>query len=164
MSVLHDQGGTAIGTANPLPVTGQGQARTSNPSAVGNGANIPQTLTSVGVQVVKQFSIPELDWQYAAPSGGLLTASSTAIKAAAGTGIRNYLTGATVINVGATPTEFAILDGATVIWRTFLPANMSTPIDLTFITPIKTTANAAMNIQVITASTVYFNAQGYAAP
>jgi hypothetical protein len=58
-----------------------------------------------------------------------------------------------------------VKDGATVIFRGYLPANMSGDSDYVFPTPLKTTANAALNFAAITTgANIYVNAQGYVAP
>lgn len=62
MSVLRDGNGNSINSSNPLPAAGKGIARTSNPTAFSSGSAADILLTSVGGQVTKQYSIPELDW------------------------------------------------------------------------------------------------------
>jgi hypothetical protein len=162
---LRDNAGNAIGNHNPLAGKMYIEGRTANTTAVSNGSNVPAAATTVGVQVVKQFSIPELDWSYVALAGGIIDTADKVAKAAAGSGIRNYVANIQLINAGTVATEFVIKDGVTIIWRTFLPANMTAPVDITFFNPLKSTANAAINIACITTgAAVYANVQGYAAP
>ena len=75
------------------------------------------------------------------------------------------MTALQVQNIAATASEFQIKDGAaTVLWRCQLPANSSF-LDITFPTPLKGTANTALNLQAVSAgSVVVANLQGYAAP
>jgi hypothetical protein len=147
------------------PIRIGGRAATANYAAVATGDVADLITTLVGALISKPFSIPELDWSYAGPLAGLATAADTAAKAAAGAGIRNYVTGLQVQNASATATEFQIKDGAaTVLWRCQLPAN-SGLLGISFPSPLKGTANAVLNIQAVSAgSVVIANLQGYAAP
>lgn len=164
MGVIRDQAGNPIHTSNPLPTRGYGVARTANPTAYSNGAVADLTITTSGAQVVKQFSIPELDWQFAV-AAPITTAVDTAVKTAGAAGIRNYMTGLQFINTGTTATEITVKDNTTVIWRGFAPANMTAMVDIQFFTPLKGSAAVAMNFGVTTAAAnVYVSAQGYVAP
>ena len=108
---------------------------THSKSRAACGVDLLATL--IGALVTKPFSLPELDWSYAAPNAGLAT---------------------------ATASEFQIKDGATVLWRCLMPAN-SAFLDITFPSPLRGTANTALNIQAVTVgSVVVANLQGYAAP
>jgi len=157
-------GGQARNTAGALPLL-VATGASANPLAVTTGRGVDLLATLIGALVSKPFSIPELDWAYAGPIAGLATAADTAAKAAAGAGIRNYVTGVQVQNASATATEFQIKDGAaTVLWRCLLPGN-SGVYDIAFPSPLRGTANAALNVQAVTAgSVVIANLQGYAAP
>jgi hypothetical protein len=118
----------------------------------------------VGSQIVKPFSIPELDWTFTSAITGLTTAADTAAKAAAGAGIKNYVNGVQLQNNSAVASEFQIKDGATVVWRIMCVANMA-PTMFSFDVPLRTTANTALNVQAVTAASVIIaNLQGYAAP
>ena len=129
-----------------------------------------QAVTAGGAAIVKEYSTPELDWQAGSGLTALATTTLTALKAAAGAGIRNYLTGLQIVNTSASvSTTVTILDGAAVIWTGYLPATSASlqalPIIIQFITPLKGTAATALNIQLgTTAASVYYNAQGYSAP
>jgi len=164
-AALFVQGATARNTVAQNPVVVGGIAVTANPSVVVTGRGVEFLTTLVGAQIVKPFSIPELDWSYAGPIAGLTTAADTSAKAAAGASVRNYVTALQVQNTSGTASEFQIKDGAaTVLWRCLLPANSSF-LDITFPSPLKGTANTALNIQAVTAgSVVVANLQGYAAP
>ena len=164
-AALFVQGATARNTVAQNPVVVAGVGATANPTVVVTGRGVEFLTTLVGAQIVKPFSIPELDWNYAGPIAGLTTATDTAAKAAAGASVRNYVAALQVQNTSATASEFQIKDGAaTVLWRCLLPANSSF-LDITFPSPLKGTANTALNIQAVTAgSVVVANLQGYAAP
>jgi hypothetical protein len=164
-AALFVQGATARNTVAQNPVVVAGVGATANPTVVVTGRGVEFLTTLVGAQIVKPFSIPELDWSFVGPIAGLTTAADTAAKAAAGASVRNYVTALQVQNTSATASEFQIKDGAaTVLWRCLLPANSSF-LDITFPSPLKGTANTALNIQAVTAgSVVVANLQGYAAP
>jgi hypothetical protein len=86
------------------------------------------------------------------------------LAAAAGAGLRRYICSMGMSNNSATATEVVVKDGSTVIWRGHLPANAPN-LHIDFATPLRTTANAALNFACITtAAAVYVNAQGYTAP
>lgn len=153
----HDQ--PAIGN----PLRNGGRAATANPAAVANNDIADFITTTVGAQVVRPFSIPELDWNYACPAAITGTTDNT-LNPAGGVGIRNYLTALHLINTSATPTEFVVKDGPTVIFRGYLPANMNSMMDIQFPTPLKGNVNLIMTIAFLTAANVYVNAQGYRAP
>lgn len=147
------------------PVRTAGRALTANYTAVATGDTADIVTTLVGAQVTKPFSIPESDWTYAAASGGIVNTTDVVAKAAAGAGLRNYVTSFQFRNANATATEVVIKDGSTVIWRGYASASMAAPEDVVLNTPLKTTANAALNVACITpGAQLYFNAQGYVAP
>jgi hypothetical protein len=117
----------------------------------------------IGALVQKPFSIPEADWAYA--GAAITTTADVVLAVAAGAGIRRYLTALQVKNTNATASEIVIKDGATVIWRSLLPANMANADAIVFPSPLKSTANAALAFACITAgASVYVAAQGYTAP
>lgn len=113
----------------------------------------------------RYYAPPELSWSASAPSGGIVNTTDVVLKAAAGAGLRNYLTGMDIRNSHASvATEVVIKDGSTVIWRGHFPANSPT-INVVFETPLKGTANTALNAAcVTTGAAVYLNAQGFSAP
>ena len=163
---------TVIGTLSKAPVVELGliynvstEARTSSRASASNTGLIRPIATVDGRQIVRQNSIPENEWQYAAASGGITNTADNVLIAAAGANIKNYLTGLSVANANATASEIVIKDGAsTVIWRMYLAANA--PIQsISFSTPLQSTANTALNVACITTGTqTYINAQGYKAP
>ena len=156
-------GGQARNTAGAVPVLAA-TGYSANPVAVTTARGVDLLATLIGAIVTKPYAIPEADWTYAGPLAGIATGSDTAVQAAGGAGIRRYVTGIQVQNASATATEFQIRDGTTPVWRALLPANLG-PTNIDFPTPLRTTANAALNIQAVTASAVVIaNLQGFTAP
>ncbi|MCQ4160983.1 hypothetical protein NON00_13730 [Roseomonas sp. GC11] len=162
---LMPVGGQARNTNGAVPVlvvTGL----SANPAVVTSGCGVDLQATLIGALVVKPYAIPEADWQYAAPAGGITTSSDVVLKAAAAAGIRNYVTAMDLRNAHATvATEVVIKDGATVLWRHLLPAAMAVPSEITLPTPLRGSAATALNVACLTAGAqLYINAQGYIAP
>lgn len=156
----------AAGTPNPQLLAGMGAS--ANP-ATGTTGRIQQLLaTLLGVLIIKPFSIPEADWSYAALTGGTINTTDVAVKAAAGAGVRNYITGFSIQNASATvATEVVIKDGSTVIWRGYVgtSALLNSAVGINLSSPLKSTANTAINVACITTgAAVYVNMQGYVAP
>ena len=154
--------GASVSGASPTIAL---EARTTTKTLVTNGQSVRKIGTLDGRQIVRLNSIPENEWKYAAPSGGIVNTEDNVLIAAAGANIKNYLTGLSVANANATASEIVIKDGAsTVIWRMYLAANA--PIQsIEFVTPLQSTANTALNVACITTGTqTYINAQGYKAP
>ena len=140
-------------------------ARSTNPTARSDNQETDLIGTLLGVPIVKPYSIPEADWQFACAAGGIINTTDVVAKAAGAAGIRNYVTGLQLRNTNAVATEFVVKDGATVIWRGQLPASMVGAEDFTFATPLRGTAATAINVAcVTTGAAVYANLQGYQAP
>lgn len=154
----------AVPTANPVRVAGR--ARNFNPTAVSATGDVADIMVDmIGRQVTLPYAIPESTWQYAAASGGITNTTDVAAKAAAAAGVRNYITNISLKNANAVATEFVVKDGATVIYRTHLPASMSAPEIVRFPVPLRGTAATAVNVACITTGAqVYCNIQGYIAP
>jgi hypothetical protein len=154
--------GGGAGGANPLAIGLE--CRTSSKTSVSNATLVRPIATVDGRQITRLNSIPENEWQYAAASGGIVNTADNVLIAAAGAGIKNYLTGFSIANASATASEVVVKDGSTVIWRTYLAANA--PIQsIKFVTPLQSSANTALNVACITTGTqTYINAQGYKAP
>lgn len=152
------------------PVRIGARALTANYAAVATGQSADTVSTLVGALIQKPYSIPEADWGYAAAASGIVnTTTAVTIAAAAGAGLRNYLTGFGISTdtLGAA-TEFVIRDGAagTVIRRFKLQPTALPIAHVDLATPIKSSPNTLLEIATLTAVTggVYFNAQGYIAP
>jgi hypothetical protein len=151
VGISFDDGSKVAGTATPFPVA---------PVA---GAN--------DVGTMQPFSQPGARWNYAAAAAGILnTTTAVTIKAAAGVGVRNYITDIQIVAEAlGTATEVAIRDGAagTVLWRQKIGTSGQTNgLAINFQTPLRGTANTLLEVVTLTASgtgAVYFNAQGYTA-
>ncbi len=158
-AVAHD---AARGSSAPIIAAGRGLSSAYGSVANGDVADFVTTLQ--GVQIVRPWQLPELEWSAAAPSGGVTNTSDLVLAAAAGAGQRRYLNSLQLANNAATATEVVVKDGANVIWRTHLPANAPN-VNIHFDNPIRTSANTALNFACLTAGgAVYVNAQGYTAP
>lgn len=157
---------SAAASGNPLQVGGVVATAVSTAEVAGDTCRL--AMTTGGALVQKPYAVPEVDWTYAAASGGITNTTDVAIKAAAGASIRNYLTAISITNASAVvATEVVVKDGATVIWRGFVGAQtlLNSVVSVTFQTPLRGTANTALNVACITTgAAVYVNAQGYAAP
>lgn len=122
-------------------------------------------------EVNKPFAFAASDWAYAAASLGIVnTTTAVTIKAAAGAGLKNYITGISFMAEAlGTATELAIRDGAggAVLWRTKIgTGGVVGGTSIVFPSPLKGTANTLLEVVTLTASTtgaVYFNATGYSA-
>lgn len=108
-------------------------------------------------------------WSYAAAASGIVnTTTAVTIKAAAGAGLRNYISSIQVMAEAlGTATELAVRDGAagTVLWRQKIgTGGITGGLNVNFATPLRGTANTLLEVVTLTASTtgaVYFNAQGF---
>jgi hypothetical protein len=122
--------------------------------------------------VTSPYATPEESWLYAAAAAGILnTTTAVTFKAAAGAGLRNYITSIDLFGeVLTTATEVAVRDGAagTVIWRTKIATTgLLQGRSITFPRPLRGTANTLLEVVTLSASgagAVYFNAAGYVAP
>lgn len=104
----------------------------------------------------------ESAFQFAGASGGITNTSDVAIAAAAGAGVRNYLTSLWFKNTAAVASELVIKDGSTVIFRGHVSASMVYGEALQFNPPLKGTANTALNVALLTTATATIvSAQGY---
>ena len=164
VSAVTVTGGVAQDAAVGNPVGIGARAANVNQAAMSATGDLVHLMaTMIGALVQKPYSIPEADWSY---TGAAVTnTTDVVLAAAAGAGIRRYITAIQLKNTNATATEVVIKDGATVIWRLLLPANMATADTIAFPSPLKSTANAALNFACITTgASVYVAAQGYTAP
>ena len=151
-------------TTIPASVMAGVKAYAANPAVVSSGRIMSLLGTLIGAAIVKPFSIPEADWQYAGPAAGLTVQTDTVVRAAQAAGIRNYVTGCNLGNNSATAGIVEIKDGAgTAMARVFLPANAV--VDVNFPTPLKGTAATITYINPITVGmAVVASVQGYSAP
>jgi len=152
----------AVIAGNPVRLGARAVSAAYAIVASGDAADLITTLQ--GVLITKPFQIPELEWAYASAAGGIINTTDVVLAAAAGAGLRRFITSMQVKNVNATATEVVLKDGATIIWRGHVSASMGTTEEIIFTNPLKTTANAALNFACITTGAqVYVNAQGYTA-
>ena len=141
---------------NPLQI-GAG-ARTTEPAAVAAG-DLARLMTDV---IGKLVTLP-----YATPDqlvNGVATLTSTgdsAIIAAGGAGIRNYITSLTASNTSASDVRVDFKDGTTVVMSFYLAASGGGAAHVMPV-PIRGTANTAFNAALSAAVTdVRVSAQGY---
>lgn len=173
--VLSTEDAAALGTSaahdaaisgNPVRVAAR--ALSADYTAVSTGDTADLKTTLVGALITKPYALPELDWSYAAPSGGKTATGGVTIKVAPGASLRNYVTGLQIANSGAAGTEVQIKDGAggTVIWRGYVPAAFG-GVPITLPSPLRQpTAATLLEIDLSSGVTVavYVNAQGFVAP
>jgi hypothetical protein len=145
------------------PVRIGARALTSSYTAVSTGDTADLITTLVGALIVRANSIPENSIN---ASITLTDNSNTQLFAAAGSGIRNYVTSMQLQNTHATVATTLILkDSSTSKFTINLPANMSAPVCINFTDPILMSANTVTNVACgTTGSNVLVNAQGYKAP
>lgn len=163
--VVGDAAHGAAVAGNPVLVGGEG--RSTEPTAVDDGDVVRKLHSLLGKQVGLPFALPGATWSYAAASGGITDTSGVTIKAAAGAGIRNYLTQIQIVNGHATvSTEVVVRDGAggTVLWRSWMRANGSNIMVVNFEIPLRGSANTLLEVACVTTGTAtYISAQGYVA-
>lgn len=156
----HD---AAIG-GNPVRIGARALTADYTAVAAGDTADIIATL--LGKLVTYPYANPNQSWVYAAASGGIVNTTGVSAKAAAGAGIRNYVTEAQIVNGHATvSTDVQIRDGAsgTVLWRGFAQA-AGGGISAKFDPPLRGTANTLIEVACGTTGTAtYFNLQGFTA-
>lgn len=156
--VAHD------GAVSGNPIRIAGRARSTNYTAVASDDVADLVTTLDGRLVTKPYCIPEVAWTYAAASGGITNTTGVTAVAAAGAGVRNYVTRAQIINGHATVgTDVQIRDGAsgTVLWRGYAAADGGGA-TCVFDPPLKGTANTLIEVACgTTGSATYFNLQGY---
>lgn len=159
---------SSVSTGSPVRVGGRVQTAVDTTLVATDASDL--FMTTGGAAVVKPYAVPNVDWQATSGITALATTTSTALKTAGAAGVRNYATGCQFVNTSATvSTTVSLLDGATVIWTSFLPATTAAlpvvAIMPVFPTPLQGTAATAMNVQLgTTLAAVYYNCQGYQAP
>ena len=133
-----------------------------------DGTRVAVVGDGTGSLLVRANATAANTWSYAAASGGILnTTTAVTMKAAAGAGVRNYITGISIMGEAlGTATEVAIRDGAagTVLWRIKIPTGGLPATHIAFDTPLRGSANTLLEVVTLTASVtgaVYVNAQGF---
>lgn len=164
--VVGDAAHDAAIAGNPVR---QGlRAMTADFAAVATGDTVDALATINGKQVVLPHALPGETWAYAAAAGGLVNTTGVTAKAAAGAGIRNYVSSIQVINSHATiSTEVVVRDGAagTVLHRGWAQA-AGGGYACKFDPPLRGTANTLVEIAEVTATAtagVLVSLQGYEA-
>lgn len=122
----------------------------------------PSAVDSAGRTLVKPFSS---DQAAVRGTGSVNGAASVAVLAAAGTGLKNYVTDVFVANTGAAATLVSFTDGdGSVLGKTIAPAGSGSNLQGLQI-PLVTSANQPFNIVAATATSVlHATALGYKAP
>jgi hypothetical protein len=123
-------------------------------SAAGDYGSILVDLE--GKLLISGTGAPELTIQTQA---NFTTTSSAALRSAAGSGIRTYLTDLYIENTGATEARFFLLDGATTVASFTVPAKNTLVVSP--VTPFRGSANTAWNGQLGVAGTVTVSFLGY---
>jgi len=165
VSALNGGGAAEDAVAGTAPVMVGGVVRAAVPPITFvAGDAVRDTMTTSGAKTVKPYSVPEADWSYVG-AAAVANTTDVVLAVAAGASLRRYITAMQVKGTNAVATEIVLKDGATVIWRGHVSASMENGDSIEFPSPLKTTANAALNFACITtAAAVYVNAQGYTAP
>ena len=141
-----------------------------NPSLIVKGPATVAVRKAAGPSFgVFSDSSDVVPWSYAAANLGIVnTTTAVTIKAAAGAGLRNYISAIQVMAEAlGTATELAIRDGAagTVLWRQKIgTSGITGGLNVNFASPLRGTTNTLLEVVTLTASTtgaVYFNAQGF---
>lgn len=159
---MFTQGAAASGaTVAGNPVLSGGRAASASPTAVTGGQAVAKMLDLLGRMVTSPYSNPE---NYVHGVLTLTTTTSTALLAAAGAGIRNYVTSFGASNTSATAVRIDFLDGATVKYSYFIAASGG-GVSRELPVPFKGTANTAFNAQLSAAVTdVRTDCDGYTQP
>lgn len=149
---------SSASTGNPLRIGGRVITTLDTTLAQGDASDI--AVTTGQQLLIKAFASAENDWH---ATGTLSDTTSTQARAVGAASIRNYVTGLEIqLTVLSVSTTFSILDGASTLWSCNLSAVMTTPIAITFPTPLRGTAATALNVKLGTASnTVMYNIHGY---
>lgn len=167
-SVLSQQLGTRVSSVlNSIPsslLTGvHGQRNDAIASALGGDLSWrPLATDSAGRPLTKPYAPEESRVEgYIA----LTSTSLTTLVAAAGAGLRNYITDLWFANTGATTTLVTLSDSAgSILGYTIAPTVSGSNLP-GLVTPIRTGANAAFNIQAgSNTSTLYATVKGFKAP
>jgi hypothetical protein len=136
-------GPTASGSSVAAnPVTIGGRAQNAEATAVTNGQVVNIATDLVGKPIVMPFANKEVFVSGA--SAGITTATNTSLIAAAGSGVKIYLTGFSCANTGATTSliQFTSGSGGTVLWSTVNPGGAGTNGQI--VPPVATATNTAL--------------------
>lgn len=145
-------------TGNPVRIGGT--AATALPATtIVNGDALSLRMSTSGQVIQKQFAAGDLDFNAQLT---VTTNTQTAIRAAQGASIRQNVTEITYQNTNATATTLTIQDGNTTLRTISVPASMSEPRQLIFPTPLRGTANTALNYTAgTTGANILLGVAGY---
>jgi hypothetical protein len=146
--------------ATTVPMLVGGIVRTALPAAtVVAGDAVRATFSRSGQLVFKQFAPGDLDFIV---NTTVTTATQTAIRAAQGANICQSVTQITFQNTNATATTLTIQDASATLIAISVPASMTLAQQLTFPTPLRGSANAALNYTAgTTGASVLLNVTGF---
>ena len=146
--------------ATTVPMLVGGIVRTALPAAtVVAGDAVRATFSRSGQLVFKQFAPGDLDFVV---NTTVTTATQTAIRAAQGANICQSVTQITFQNTNATATTLTIQDASATLIAISVPASMTLAQQLTFPTPLRGSANAALNYTAgTTGASVLLNVTGF---
>jgi hypothetical protein len=146
--------------ATTVPMLVGGIVRTALPAAtVVAGDAVRATFSRSGQIVFKQFAPGDLDFIV---NTTVTTATQTAIRAAQGANICQNVTQITYQNTNATATTLTIQDASATLIAISVPASMTLAQQLTFPTPLRGSANAALNYTAgTTGASVLLNVTGF---
>lgn len=127
-----------------------------------NGDYAPNAVDSSGRRLTKPFAPTQSEVR---GLGSVVGVASVFLVAAAGAGLKNYITDVTVINTGATASRVDFTDGdGSILGRTIAPAGGGSNI-IGMQIPMVTSVNQPFNLSAATASSVISAyAYGYKAP
>jgi hypothetical protein len=160
-STLIVGGDVASGSSDSgNPVKIGGVAKSSEQTAVTTGQRVNAFFDLTGKQIVMPYANPENFVN--GTTAAITDTTSTSVIATAGASTRNYITSLTVTNSHATVGTFVkILDGASIIWEGYA-APSGGGFALSFPTPLRGSANTAVNAQAVTTGANFIvSAAGY---
>lgn len=158
---------TAAQTGDPIVIAATGRA--TNIAQITDTRPVDLWADLQGKLIVKPFSPNELDWQATmATDGATITVNTVVALIGAVATYRRYVTAIQLHNSSATATEVVLQDTTgtpAVLWRGFLPANMTQPYNVEFPSPLRTGSGTASGIglRAVTAgANIRWSIQGYA--
>ena len=164
------QGNTARDAAaagNPVYIGGR--VSVTNFTAMTDADLAPPATDAAGKLITQPFAPNELNWQATmASDGATITVNTVVALIAAVATYRRYVTAIQLHNSSATATEVVLQDTTgtpAVLWRGFLPANMTQPYNVEFPSPLRTGSGTASGIglRAVTAgANIRWSIQGYA--
>ncbi len=153
--VAHD----AADSGNPVKVGGK--AGTADVTAVADGDRTDMRMDTLGHQVVRPYALHEN--LVSGATAAITDTTSTSVLAAAGAGVRNYITSVLVTNSHATVgTLVTIKDNAGSTLYAGYAAPAGGGFSISFPTPLRGAANTATHaVCGTTGANVYVSASGY---